>query len=108
MLLGVSPRSARRYFVFLTSLIVGICVSVSGMIGFVGLVVPHFVRRYSGSLHSGVLILYALWGGIALVYSDVISRVVARPYEIPVGVLTALVGAPLFIYVLFQSKGVRR
>ena len=102
--LGISVSSARRRFIVLTSLLIGLCVSGAGMIGFVGLVIPHFVRRLVGSLHLELLPLCAIWGAASLTAADALSRVIARPYELPVGVVTALVGAPLFLWIMLQRK----
>lgn len=106
--LGVPVGRVRRRTVFITSLVVGICVSAGGMIGFVGLVVPHFVRRFAGSLHFRLIPLCAVWGAVALVAADALARVAARPYELPVGVVTALAGAPLFLWVMLRRHGEAR
>lgn len=106
---GVDPEAVRRRALVVTSLLVGASVSVAGIIGFVGLMVPHAVRRMGARLHGRLLILSALWGGTAMVASDLVARSVSRPYELPVGVVTALVGAPSFVLLLmkikFSSKG---
>jgi iron complex transport system permease protein len=102
--LGVPVASSRRRLIVLSSLLIGLCVSGGGMIGFVGLVVPHFVRRLVGSLHLSLLPLSAIWGAAALTAADALARVLARPYELPVGVVTALVGAPLFLWIMLQRR----
>jgi iron complex transport system permease protein len=101
--LGVDVPRARRSVLVYTSLLVGFCVAAGGMIGFVGLVVPHFVRKFAGSLHRGLLPLAALWGAAVLMAADLGARLVANPYELPVGVVTALFGAPLFLWVLARG-----
>ena len=101
--LGVAVPKIRREVILLTSLLIALCVSGAGMIGFIGLIVPHFVRSLSGSLHRRLLPLTAIFGAGALVYSDVIARVVARPYELPVGVITALIGAPMFLFIMLRK-----
>lgn len=98
--IGVDPHSLRRQVVLWVSLLVGACVSAAGMIGFVGLVVPHFVRRFSGSLHSRLIPLSAIWGAWVLLIADVVARKIVAPSELPAGVITALVGAPCFIWIL--------
>jgi len=103
--LGVSVAHARKRLMFLSSLLVGICVSGGGMIGFVGLMVPHFLRGRVGSLHLALLPLCGIWGAASLTAADTVARVAARPYELPVGVVTALIGAPLFVFILL--KGLR-
>jgi iron complex transport system permease protein len=102
--LGVPVAAARKRLIVLTSLLIGLCVSGGGMIGFVGLIVPHFLRRFAGSLHRVLLPLCAIWGAGALTLADGFARVVARPYELPAGVVTALVGAPLFIWIMMWRK----
>jgi iron complex transport system permease protein len=101
--LGISVRDARKRMILLTSVLVALCVSGAGMIGFVGLVVPHFARRMVGSLHFKLLPLAALLGATALTSADILARTVARPHELPVGVLTALLGAPFFIFILIKK-----
>ena len=100
--LGIDTAKARKSILLWTSLLIGICVSAAGMIGFVGLIIPHFSRRYAGSLHLKLLPLCAVWGATALTLSDVLSRVVFNPYELPVGVVTALVGVPLFLIIMLK------
>jgi iron complex transport system permease protein len=86
-------------------LITGAVVSVSGLIGFVGLVVPHLVRMIWGPDHRFLLPASALVGAMVLVMADTIARTVLAPSEIPVGVVTAMGGAPFFIYLL-RRKGI--
>lgn len=100
--LGVPVARTRRRLIILTSLLIGLCVSGGGMIGFVGLVIPHFVRQFVGSLHLRLLPLCAIWGATALTVSDALARTMAKPYELPVGVVTALVGAPLFLWIMLK------
>jgi iron complex transport system permease protein len=79
-------------------------VSASGMIGFVGLIIPHLARKTAGALHLRMLPLCALWGATALTLADALARTVSRPYELPVGVVTALVGAPLFLWIMLGRR----
>ncbi|MBC7693421.1 MAG: iron ABC transporter permease [Methylotenera sp.] len=102
--LGISVQGTRRQMILATSLLIGLCVSGAGMIGFVGLIIPHFVRRHCGALHGKLIPLCAIWGANALLVADTLARCMARPYELPVGVVTALVGAPLFLMILFQGR----
>jgi len=76
-------------------------VTVSGLIGFVGLVVPHIVRLLTGPNARAVIPISALWGAVLLVYADLIARVVG---DIPVGVVTAIVGAPFFLVLLRRAR----
>lgn len=103
--LGVDVLRLRRNLVLLVSLIVALCVSHAGMIGFVGLIVPHLVRQAHGSLHRHLIPLCGIWGGSLLIAADLLSRVALRPYELPVGVVTSLIGAPLFLWIILR-KGV--
>ena len=82
------------------SILTGLAVSVSGAIGYVGLLVPHVMRMIFGSDHRMLLPASALGGAIALVIADTLARTVVAPSELPVGAVTALVGAPFFIYLL--------
>jgi ABC-type Fe3+-siderophore transport system permease subunit len=100
--LGVDVGSVRRQLILLTSVMIGVSVSAAGMIGFVGLIVPHFARRLAGSLHLMLIPLCAICGAAVLMFADTAARIIARPYELPVGVVTALIGAPVFLWVMLQ------
>lgn len=102
--MGISVMHARKKIILLTSLLVGICVSASGMIGFVGLIIPHFVRFFVGSLHFRLIPLCAIWGAAVLTAADTLARVVAQPFEIPVGVVTAIIGVPIFLWVMIRRR----
>ena len=84
---------------------VGITVSISGAIGFIGLVIPHLGRMLAGPDHRSLLPISALMGALLLTAADMFARKVVAPAELPVGIVTALIGAPFFIYLLFQQKG---
>jgi iron complex transport system permease protein len=86
-----------------TALLTGAMVSVSGSIGFVGLVLPHAVRLVVGARHRVLLPLSALVGAIFLIWSDTLARTLFDPRELPVGIVTAVVGAPLFILLLMRK-----
>ena len=102
---GVSYRDTQRIAILLVSILVGFCVSAVGMIGFIGLIVPHLVRRFLGtSRHFHVIPMAFLWGAIVLVLSDALAHVVSEPHELPVGAVTALVGAPVFISLFIRRK----
>ena len=66
--------------------------------------IPHFCRRIAGSLHLSLIPLCAIWGAATLVLADVLARVAHSPYELPVGVMTSLLGAPVFIWILFRER----
>lgn len=98
--MGVDMFQTRRKLIFLSSLMVAFCVSSAGMIGFVGLIVPHYARRSVGALHRRMLPVAALLGASSLVWADLVSRLLFQGFEIPVGVITAIIGAPLFVLLL--------
>jgi iron complex transport system permease protein len=100
MHLGVDVRRVQIVVYLAASILTGLAVSVSGAIGYVGLLVPHAMRLIFGSDHRMLLPASALGGAIALVIADTIARTVAAPSDLPVGAVTALVGAPFFIYLL--------
>lgn len=102
--LGVSVRSARHRLYWMSALFTGIAVAAGGMIGFVGLVVPHVLRLLLGQDHRLLVPAVALGGGVFLMLADCVSRVALAPVQLPVGVVTAMVGAPLFI-VLLARRG---
>jgi iron complex transport system permease protein len=104
--LGIEVGKLRRKLVVITSLLIAFCVSASGIIGFVGLIIPHLARRSAGALHLRMLPVCAIWGAAALTLADVLARMIARPYEFPVGVVTALVGIPLFLAVMLKRPAV--
>jgi len=102
--LGVPVERVKWQLIAWTALGVGVAVSVSGVIGFVGLVVPHLVRLMIGPDHRSLMPAAALLGAILLVLADSVSRTVAAPAEIPIGIVTALLGAPFFISLLLQQR----
>jgi len=100
MHLGVDVPRVRLVVYIGASLLTGLAVSVSGAIGYVGLLVPHIMRWFFGSDHRILLPTAALGGAIAVVIADTLARTVAAPADLPVGAMTAMAGAPLFIYLL--------
>jgi cobalamin transport system permease protein len=102
--LGLDARRSRLIVVVAASLGTAAAVSVSGLIAFVGIIVPHTVRLVAGSSHRVVLPLSMLFGGAFLVLADLLARTIASPAEIPIGVVTAFFGAPFFVLVLRTSK----
>ncbi|WP_019933464.1 FecCD family ABC transporter permease [Oceanimonas smirnovii] len=102
--LGIEVQRLKRQLVLITALAVGICVAAVGIIGFVGLVVPHLVRLISGPDHRSLLPLSALLGAWLLLLADMLARTLAAPAEMPVGIVTALLGAPFFLWLLLKQK----
>lgn len=98
--LGVAVERVKRILFFVAALITAVAVSVSGIIGFVGLVVPHIARLILGPDHKRVLFLSIFLGASIMCVSDLLARVVFSPSEIPVGIVTIFFGAPFFIYLL--------
>ncbi len=104
--LGVDVRKAKLVCFLVVSLVVGLVVAFSGLIGFVGLVIPHLARMAFGSDHRLLMPVSALGGAIFLIAADTLARTVISPSELPVGVITAFLGAPFFIYLL-RKRGSR-
>ncbi len=102
--LGLKINQVKRNVVILSTMAVGASVSVSGIIGFVGLLVPHTVRLVIGVDNKYVLPASALLGALILTLADMIARTVVSPVELPIGVITALLGTPLFLYILIKDK----
>jgi len=100
MHLGVNVRRVRLIVYIAASALTGLAVSVSGAIGYVGLLIPHVMRMIYGSDHRILLPAAAFGGAIAVVIADILARTIAAPSELPVGAITAIAGAPLFIYLL--------
>jgi iron complex transport system permease protein len=102
--LGLNVTRSRAIILAAASLTTAAAVAFAGIIGFIGLVVPHIVRMWFGADYRRVIPLSLLGGASALLISDVIARVVLAPQEIPVGIVTALAGAPFFLWVLRRAK----
>ena len=102
--LGVQVEHVKRVLLILASLITAIAVSMSGIIGFVGLITPHIMRMIVGPDHKVLYPTSIIAGGIFLLISDTLARTVFSPREIPVGIITSLVGVPFFLYLLIKSK----
>ena len=103
--LGIDVQRIKRQLIFLTALGVGVSVALAGLIGFVGLVIPHMVRLLIGPDHRALLPASALAGASLLLIADSIARVVVLPAELPTGILTALLGAPFFVVLLLKQRG---
>lgn len=102
--LGLKINVVKRNVVILSTMAVGASVAVSGIIGFVGLLVPHTVRLCIGVDNKHVLPASALLGALILTMADMIARTIIAPVELPIGVITALLGTPLFLYILIKDK----
>jgi iron complex transport system permease protein len=102
--LGIDVQRVKRRLIVLTALGVGVSVALAGMVGFVGLVIPHVIRLLIGPDHRWLIPGSAMAGAILLVVADSLARVVVLPAELPTGILTALLGAPFFIVLLLQQR----
>lgn len=103
--LGIETERIKKLVFVTSALVTGAVVSVSGMIGFIGMVVPHAVRLVLGADHRLLFPASALVGGMFLLLADTAARTLLSPTEIPVGIITALTGGPFFIYLLMRNKG---
>jgi iron complex transport system permease protein len=105
--LGVSVERFKMVVLASASLVVAGAVSVSGLIGFVGLMTPHMVRLALGPRHRLLLPASVLAGAIVLVVADLLARIILAPVEIPVGIVTALAGGPFFLWILLRKERAR-
>ena len=105
--IGVNLKNVKWILLSSSAGLTGSAIAFSGVIGFVDLVVPHIVRKLFGSLHRLVIPMSAVLGGVFMVICDLVARTVVSPSELPVGVVTALIGAPFFAYIYF-SKGAKK
>ena len=105
--LGVDVQKIKVQVLSVSAFVVAFSVAFSGMIGFVGLIIPHSIRMITGPSNSKLLPNAALAGGFFLLISDTIGRLILAPVEIPIGVVTAFFGAPFFLYLAFKGKGGR-
>jgi iron complex transport system permease protein len=102
--LGVEVESLKRELVFCTALGVGAAVAAAGLIGFIGLVVPHLVRLVAGPDHRVLLPASLLAGGALLLFADLVARLALAPAELPIGIVTAFIGAPFFLLLLIKGR----
>ncbi|WP_172742726.1 FecCD family ABC transporter permease [Citrobacter youngae] len=103
--LGVDVRMIQRILLLCSALLVAAAVAVSGVIGFIGLVVPHLMRMWLGSDHRAVIPGSVLAGAFLLLIADTLARTAVAPAEMPVGLLTSLLGAPWFLWLIFRQRG---
>lgn len=102
--LGAGGERPKIFFLVLGTILAAASASVAGLIGFVGLLTPHLVRRLSGSLHRQLIVNSALAGAFIMVLADLLARTVLAPQELPVGLVTAFLGAPFFLYLLRRER----
>ena len=104
MALGVDAVKTKIILIIIISLMTGVAVCFTGIIGFVDLAAPHLVRKILGAKHKFVLPLSYLSGGILMVISDLLARTLASPRELSVGCITAFIGAPFFLWIYFGGR----
>ena len=100
--MGLSVKQLQLSIVIISSIVIATLVSKVGVVGFIGLIIPHLARIMGGPNHRNTLLFSALIGSIVMIWSDVLSRALYSPEEIPIGVLTSLLGAPLFIWIIMN------
>ena len=101
--IGVEAERVKKYLFLFVAILTGAAVAISGTIGFVDLIAPHIVRKVFGSKHSYVIPMSVVFGGCLMVITDLISRTIIIPSELPVGAVTAMIGAPFFAYLYFKK-----
>tara|TARA_B100000242_G_scaffold294259_1_gene275817 strand:- start:1918 stop:2946 length:1029 start_codon:yes stop_codon:yes gene_type:complete len=102
--LGVDVKKLKFKVIISSAVVVGVSVSLSGMIGFVGLVVPHLMRLLGGVNHSYLLPSSIIFGSSIMIFADLLSRILIQPAELPVGLLTSAIGAPFFLWLILRIK----
>ena len=102
--LGVKVESVKTLIILIAALITGVCISFTGIIGFVGLIIPHFLRLILGSNYTQLLPSSAILGALFLVITDTFARTIVAPAELPLGIITALVGAPFFLWLIYRTN----
>lgn len=102
--LGVDAEKVKKRLIFLNTLMVAAATSMVGVIAFIGLLVPHLLRLLKGSDNRYVITGSALLGGIVMITADMVSRVVVAPAEMPIGIISAFIGAPIFLWMLLQNR----
>ena len=103
--LGLHPGRTSVLFLLLAALLAGAAVSLAGLVSFVGLIVPHIIRRLGGFASAHLLPLCALLGGSYVTLCDLVARTLFSPYEIPVGIILSFIGAPFFVFLLLKRRG---
>jgi iron complex transport system permease protein len=102
--MGLDVKRAKIIIIAAASIVTAAAVSFAGIIGFVGLIIPHIVRIWWGADYRRIVPLSILGGASALLAADILARIVIAPQELPLGIVTALAGAPFFLWVLRRSK----
>lgn len=103
--LGMNVRKTKNIFLVLSALLAGASVSFAGLLGFIGLIIPHFIRRICGTDSKMLIAGSAISGAAFLTLSDIVARVIFAPFELPVGIIMATIGGPVFVILLIRKKG---
>lgn len=106
--IGIDVKKKKRQFLLLGTLLTATAISFTGIIGFIDLIAPHIIRRIFGSNHKTLIPFSALFGGAFMVLADTLARTILAPVELPVGAITAFVGAPFFAFVYFARRKVAK
>lgn len=101
--LGINLNTYRKVYMLVVAFVTGTMVAYAGMIGFVGLIIPHIIRGLFGSDHKRLLPLALLLGALFMVWADILSRVLIKNVELPIGIVTSVIGSPLFIYIIIKK-----
>jgi len=101
---GVDVLRLQRGVFLISSVLIGVIVAFAGPIGFIGLIIPHIIRLIVGADHRKLLIAAPVFGGTFLIWCDTFARTVISPAELPVGIITAMLGGPFFIWLLVKQK----
>jgi iron complex transport system permease protein len=102
--MGINTARLKIIIITLTTMAVGASVAIAGMIGFIGLVIPHILRLMIGPDYKVLLPASMLLGAIVLIFADLLSRTILAPTELPIGIITSLLGTPLFLSILLKEK----
>jgi iron complex transport system permease protein len=102
--IGVPIKRIKLQVMILVAILIGIAVSISGTIGFVGLIIPHMTRILTGPNHQRLLPLSMLFGAVFLLLADLVSRMLFRPIELPIGVITSFAGSLVFVYIFYRAR----
>ena len=97
-------KRAKLVLLIMVSMLIGVCVSIGGTIGFVGLVTPHMARMLVGPNHKRLLPAAMFGGAVFLMLADLVARILLNPLELPIGVVTSFVGAIVFVVIFYQSR----
>lgn len=101
--LGINLSAYRKFYMIATALVTGTMVAYAGMIGFVGLIIPHIARGIFGADHKRLMLGTLLLGGLFMIWADVLSRILIENVELPIGIITSVIGSPLFIYMIVKK-----